>query len=280
MTVSSATLSQSAGIILLQFAAACLSSARDATAVTRVVYGLADGNDYGRYFAGQDPLVTFAPAAASLAGLADQLATQLAAVGQAAVAALALAGDAARFGQGAAALADAVRLACADPADAVRILAGLARFTPAVPVSGLPADGIGQELYVLVRRAALRVRLAAAASLVAASADYRPTSQQDAAALRDTVADLLDALGTICADVFDDATARAIEAARVAVVEDLTARGADLAPVVTRSFGAALPAKVLAYRLYGDASRAGDLVARNEPPHPSFMPTQIEALAV
>lgn len=44
------------------------------------------------------------------------------------------------------------------------------------------------------------------------------------------------------------------------------------------SFNAPLPALAIAYRLYQDASRTVDLMARNAVPHPAFMPTTIEAL--
>jgi prophage DNA circulation protein len=36
----------------------------------------------------------------------------------------------------------------------------------------------------------------------------------------------------------------------------------------------------LAYRLYQDATRASELVALNDAPHPLFMPTSGKALAV
>jgi prophage DNA circulation protein len=39
----------------------------------------------------------------------------------------------------------------------------------------------------------------------------------------------------------------------------------------------ALPAVVIATRLYGDANRDAELVARNAAPHPNFMPMSIEA---
>ena len=40
-----------------------------------------------------------------------------------------------------------------------------------------------------------------------------------------------------------------------------------------------LPALVLAWKLYQDPSRAAELVARNDIPHPSFMPLRFNALA-
>jgi len=40
-----------------------------------------------------------------------------------------------------------------------------------------------------------------------------------------------------------------------------------------------MPALAIAYRLYADATRADDLIARVDPPNPNFMPTRFEALS-
>jgi prophage DNA circulation protein len=53
----------------------------------------------------------------------------------------------------------------------------------------------------------------------------------------------------------------------------------DLAPVIEVEANAPLPAIVHAWRLYSDPLRAGELVARNNVPHPAFMPLTFEALA-
>lgn len=53
----------------------------------------------------------------------------------------------------------------------------------------------------------------------------------------------------------------------------------DLAPIVIVSTVAPMPSLWLANMLYGDASRADELAKRNRVIHPSFMPTDIEALA-
>ncbi len=64
-----------------------------------------------------------------------------------------------------------------------------------------------------------------------------------------------------------------------AVVAYLTALMANLAPVVTVTAPQSMPALWWAWRLYGDPSRAVDLVLRNDVIHPSFMPTTFQALA-
>jgi prophage DNA circulation protein len=68
-------------------------------------------------------------------------------------------------------------------------------------------------------------------------------------------------------------------ALRDAVIEYLSRTILDLAPVVTVTANAVMPSLYWAWRLYGDPSRADDLVARNRVVHPSFMPAEFEALA-
>jgi prophage DNA circulation protein len=276
---ASSTLENSFGAAATQFAAQCLAGASDATALFRVIYGLNDGKDYGRYFFGQNSLITFADAATSLSGLIAQSVTQQQAVESAVEAFIGADTDPTQYYGLASLLTEAVRTACANPADAVRILSGLVAFSVVIPYDPIAGDPLGTQIYLLSATAANALRKASAASLVRATQDYVPTSQQDAFRVRDQVASLLDDLATYCADIFDDASADALDAARVAIVEDLSARGGALASVETLSFNANLPALVLAYRLYGDATRAGDLVARNSlVPDPGFMPSTIEAL--
>lgn len=53
----------------------------------------------------------------------------------------------------------------------------------------------------------------------------------------------------------------------------------DLAPVVSVSAPSTMPALWWSQRLYGNADRASELVARNSVVNPAFMPTEFEALA-
>jgi prophage DNA circulation protein len=71
----------------------------------------------------------------------------------------------------------------------------------------------------------------------------------------------------------------AIETLRGTVVDFLTQRIADLAPIVTVETKRVLPSLFLAWRLYADVSRAGELVDRNNVSHPAFMPKVFQALA-
>lgn len=89
----------------------------------------------------------------------------------------------------------------------------------------------------------------------------------------DTVrTDLADAIDGIVEAGVSDGVYDAMMALRAAVVRDITARGADLARVVSYTPNATMPALVLAYALYGDAQRDADIAARNGVRHPGFLP--------
>lgn len=174
------------------------------------------------------------------------------------------------------ALPEALRGAATDPADQIRLLSGLAAFQATGSVGtgdlGLARAAVQEAASALCRRAAL-------SSLARACAAYQPSSYDDAVAVIQTVVPLFDAEVTAAADAGDLASSQALRDERTAVVADLTARGADLPRLIQISFNAPLPALTIAYRLYRDASRAMDLIARNDPPHPNFVASPMEALS-
>jgi len=59
----------------------------------------------------------------------------------------------------------------------------------------------------------------------------------------------------------------------------LASRALDLRPIILVNAVVSLPATVAAWALYGDASRAGEIVARNRVGTPALMPLSFEALA-
>lgn len=77
-------------------------------------------------------------------------------------------------------------------------------------------------------------------------------------------------------DVYD-----ALMELRVAVVRDISARGANLAKLTTVTLPKTMPALVAAYRIYGDCTMDSDIVARNNIRHPGFVPggVKLEVLA-
>lgn len=62
----------------------------------------------------------------------------------------------------------------------------------------------------------------------------------------------------------------------VQVVSELAANGV---PVVTVRTGISLPSSLMAYHLYGDAGRAGDVVDVSRSSTPMLMPTRFQALS-
>jgi prophage DNA circulation protein len=111
------------------------------------------------------------------------------------------------------------------------------------------------------------------------TADYQPSSAADAAQVRTMVASALQAEIDSAGDSGDDAVYTALKALRAAVVEDLNTRAAQLPTLMTVRTQAPVPSLVLAYRLYGDASRSDELIAEAAPVHPAFMPTIIKVLS-
>lgn len=315
MTVPTAasTLEQTIGAVTAVFADQIAVSAADATAIFNVIYGLSDGKDYGRYFAAENPLVAYSSSSSSVSDLITQGAALRGAVASAADQAKTdAAGGLIVYPSDIIALTEALRASCANPADAIRLLANLALFTVTTPFDGpnpVANQAASQALTVyftagnghagqpiaawpnwfgdpfvlqfaqLTAIAATLMRRAAAISLARASADYVPSSYQDAVSIRDTVSDALDNVILEAGDLFDDTSYEALLALQTAVITDLNTRGGNLAQIVNRTFGAQQPALVLAYRLYQDATRADDIIARNNPVHPAFLPVQIEALS-
>jgi prophage DNA circulation protein len=89
-----------------------------------------------------------------------------------------------------------------------------------------------------------------------------------AIATRDDLADRLDEQ----AETAPDPVYRSLTDLRVAVINDITARGAELDRLSSWTPRATLPALVLAHRIYGDAERAAEIAARNRIRHPGFVP--------
>lgn len=112
------------------------------------------------------------------------------------------------------------------------------------------------------------VRATAAIERARALSDMTFPDFNAAIAARDGVLQQLD---SVADTTRNDQMYDALSSLRAVVVRDVAARGANLARVVTVTPPATLPALVLAYDLYDDASRDGELVARNRAKHPGFM---------
>jgi prophage DNA circulation protein len=180
------------------------------------------------------------------------------------------------FAQAAAALAEALAASINDPSDAIRLLLPLASWVPPPP----PGRG---PLAVQVRAAhdaiADTLRCASCAALGAATQAYRPSSYQDALALRIAVCDVLDAQATRCADAGRDASYAALRDLRTLVAMDLAIRGANLAWLVEVETAASIPSLAEAWTLYQDTTREPAIVASSGVAHPLFMPLDFAALS-
>lgn len=107
-------------------------------------------------------------------------------------------------------------------------------------------------------------------------ADY--PARQDAAAARSRLGARADAsypvLSNAGAETLDWLVRLVGEA-----VSHLSAVAASRVPLVRVETGISLPSTLAAYDLYGDATRAGEIVARNRSATPMIMPSAFEAAA-
>jgi len=104
------------------------------------------------------------------------------------------------------------------------------------------------------------------------------TDRRQAIAARDRMATLAQAVQPLYGQLGPDAVA-AFDAVWGEAAIHLSGRIASLAPVVAVEINRSMPSTVIAYTLYGDPSRATDLVARNRIAAPLLMPTRFEAAA-
>lgn len=167
------------------------------------------------------------------------------------------------------ALASALLASAIDPADGVRLLSNLANFTPNAVTS---SSVVGMSMATMQGACGDLFRRSAVIALCQASANYQPQSTTDAANLQATVTALLDAEILISGNQGEDNTFTALRALRAAVVQDLQARALGLPGTMVVNIPAALPAPVLAQRLYQDPTRADQLVTESGAPHPAFLP--------
>jgi len=128
-------------------------------------------------------------------------------------------------------------------------------------------------LHNLIKRSAL-------IEACRSSSQEQYAAYEDAVAVRDALLDELDV--QMHADGIDDVVYLSLLDLRVAVVNDIRTRGADLTRLTTHTPLITLPALVIAHQLYGDASRDGEVVSRNKIRHPGFVTggTALEVLNV
>lgn len=147
--------------------------------------------------------------------------------------------------------------------------AGLVRPAAAITSGGQIAAG---ALAVFQRRLSLTgaIRAVANESFESRDSAVARLNGLSSAVLREA---------TAAADAGSYAQHVALMDARGAMVEDLTTRSASLRPLMTVEAPAPLPADVMAYHLYGDATRAPEIAVRNGARNPLFIvPGSVQVL--
>lgn len=144
--------------------------------------------------------------------------------------------------------------------------------SPAIPQATVTRRTQAQDASALQRLT--RETAAIEAAQVTAAMEFE--SVDDALATRAQVIENLDACmeatDPVTGEPISDEVFDALRGLRTAVAQDLRERGAKLPRIARVTQSATLPASVVAYRLYGDASRADEIVARNKVRHPGFVP--------
>lgn len=112
------------------------------------------------------------------------------------------------------------------------------------------------------------IRQVAVITAVKAVSDMAFDNYTQAIEIRDLLADQLDDV----METASDAVYPALWDLRGAMVKDLTTRGGTLARLIDYTPKTTLPSLVIAYNLYGDASRENEIVLRNNIRHPGFVP--------
>jgi prophage DNA circulation protein len=124
----------------------------------------------------------------------------------------------------------------------------------------------------------LVIQLAAATAYAEGIARANIPDRQTATTLRANAAEyfggILNAMSANDADLY-----RATLNLQGAVIDYLSRAIIDRSPVISVGANRKMPSLWWAHRLYQDPTRSGELVGRNRVPHPSFMPTDFEALS-
>lgn len=137
-------------------------------------------------------------------------------------------------------------------------------FAPIAPTTTMRAQAATNQAAMIDL-----VRGLAAVETAQASATIPFTVYDDAVTVRHQVATSLDERMMTA----PDRVYQSLDTLRAASVRDITTRGADLSRLSDVTNNADTPALVLAQRLYGDASREGDVLTRNPSiRHPGFIP--------
>ena len=156
----------------------------------------------------------------------------------------------------------------ADPSYGLTKFAAFGAIYPAVPLT--TPDRIQQAANQTA--AVLFVQTCAALATARLYAQTPWNSSTAALAARDQLTGWLDTLATSAADAGFADLYVALSATLTAVTADMTSRAQQLPALGTYRTPDTMPSLVLAWQLYQDPTRATELAALNDAPHPGFMP--------
>ncbi|SNS05508.1 Mu-like prophage DNA circulation protein [Humidesulfovibrio mexicanus] len=140
-----------------------------------------------------------------------------------------------------------------------------------------PTSALGAQSLANLQALDSLVQVAAIASAARAASGTEYASADDALATRDAVCEAIENAALEASDSMYPQLADL----RAAVVEDLGTRAAALPRLSSYRLPTTTPAVVIAHQLYGDATREGEITARNHVRHPGAVPggTTLEVLA-
>lgn len=179
-----------------------------------------------------------------------------------------------------AALADTLLTGTEDRSKAEALLLagdGVSRLELArlIGEAGEAADVLAEIDAASAPDATTSVLCLVAACFAAVRADYR--ARQDAARQRDAIGRRAEAAYALAAVAGPDMLGWLVALVGETVTQ-LSVTAANRAPLVRVATMLSLPSSLIAWQLYGDPTRAGELVDRNSVATPMVMPAEIEAL--
>jgi hypothetical protein len=104
-------------------------------------------------------------------------------------------------------------------------------------------------------------------------------SRDDVQKMIDRMTAALEPVKEAAADRLPAATYNAVNRLGSMVMFHLSQTELTLPRIVSFTYTTPLPSLVIAYRIYGDASRSDEIVAENRVIHPAFMPLKVRALS-
>lgn len=165
----------------------------------------------------------------------------------------------------------------ATPSDVAQLLYTAAAATQAcAPASASPAL---TRAYALARALCAALEVACLGEAFVAEARTGFTDRQSADAARTRIRTSFDAAADRIAAALGQPTLILLDTAARQTSATLVTEAASLKPVIKVTAMASFPAAALAWSLWGDPERAGELLARNRIGTPFFMPASFEALS-